>query len=131
MSLFKDANQMNVFLEDLWKYIVFESGLGEKMREYGVTYKYVITDPDSFLYVDPDNVITGKEANRDAVITMELSGDTVIQFWTKQLSLPVALATRKIKSKGPIPKVLKMLPALKPVFDIFPEYCKKHGIPLN
>ena len=131
MSLFKDANQMNVFLEDLWKYIVFESGLGEKMREYGVTYKYVITDPDSFLYVDPDNVITGKEANKDAVITMELTAETIVKFWTKQLSLPVALATRKIKSKGPIPKVLKMLPALKPVFDIFPEYCKKHGIPLN
>ena len=62
---------------------------------------------------------------------MELSGDTIIQFWTKQLSLPVALATRKIKSRGPIPKALKMLPALKPVYEIFPEYCKKHGIPLK
>lgn len=131
MSLFKDTAHMNAFLEDLWKYIVFESGLGEKMREYGVTYKYIISDPDGYLFVDPDTVITGEAANRDAVITMEMSGDTIIQFWTKQLSLPVALATRKIKSKGPIPKVLKMLPALKPVYDIFPEYCKKHGVPLN
>lgn len=131
MSLFKDTNQMYAFLEDLWKYIVFESGLGEKMREYGVTYKYVIKDPDGYLFVDPDNVITGEAANRDAVITMEMSGDTIIQFWTKQISLPVALATRKIKSKGPIPKVLKMLPALKPVYEIFPEYCMKHGIPLK
>ena len=131
MSLFKDTNHMYEFLEDLWKHIVFEAGLGEKMREYGVTYKYILTEPDGYLYVDPDHVITGEAANKDAVITMELTGDTVVKFWTKQLSLPVALATRKIKSKGPIPKVLKMLPALKPVFDIFPEFCKKHNVPLN
>jgi putative sterol carrier protein len=131
MSLFKDTNHMYGFLEDLWKYIVFELGLGEKMREYGVTYKYILSEPDGYLFVDPDNVITGEEANKKAVITMEMSGDTVIKFWTKQLSLPVALATRKIKSKGPIPKVLKMLPALKPVFEIFPEYCKKHNVPLD
>jgi putative sterol carrier protein len=131
MSLFKDTNHMYEFLEDLWKYIVFEIGLGEKMREYGVTYKYILTEPDGYLFVDPDNVITGEEANKNAVITMEMSGDTVIKFWTKQLSLPVALATRKIKSKGPIPKVLKMLPALKPVYEVFPEYCKKHNVPLD
>lgn len=131
MGVFRDASHMYEFLEDLWKHIVFEAGLGEKMREFGVSYKYVITEPDGFLFVDADNVITGKDANRDAVITMELSGDTIHQFWLKKLSLPVALATRKIKSKGPIPKVLKMLPALKPIHDIFPEYCAKHGLPLE
>ncbi|MDA8405126.1 MAG: hypothetical protein M0Z56_13170 [Desulfobacteraceae bacterium] len=131
MGVFKDTNHMYEFLEDLWKHIVFEAGLGEKMREFGVSYKYVITEPDGYLFVDADNVITGKEANRDAVIVMELSGDTIHQFWLKKLSLPVALATRKIKSRGPIPKVLKMLPALKPIHDIFPEYCKKHGLPVE
>jgi putative sterol carrier protein len=131
MSYFKDTRHMYDFLEDLWKYIVFESGIGATMKDNGVTYKYIISEPSGFLFVDPENVITGKEADRDAVITMELSGDTIVNFWTKKLSLPVALATRKIKSKGPIPKVLKMLPALKPVHEIFPEYCRKHGISLE
>ena len=131
MTLFKDTQHMYEFLEDLWKRILFEEGLDEKMREYEVSYKWIINDPDGCFYVDPENIICGEEANRDAVITMELSGDTIIKFWTKQLPLPMALATRKIKSKGPIPKVLKMLPALKPVYEIFPEYCKKHGVPLG
>lgn len=131
MSVFRDTAHMYEFLEDLWKHIVFEAGLGEKMKEYGVSYKYIITDPDGYLFVDSENVITGKTANRDAVITMELSGDTIHQFWLKKLSLPVALATRKIKSRGPIPKVLKMLPAVKPIYEIFPEFCKKHGLPIE
>lgn len=131
MSIFKDTEQMYAFLEDLWGYIVFEEGLGNKMRDYGVSYKYVIHDPEGYLYVDPDNVITGKKANRDAVITMELSGDTIHQFWLKQITLPVALATKKIKAKGPIPKVLKMLPALKPVHEAYPDFCIKHGLPVS
>ncbi len=131
MGVFRDTEHMYEFLEDLWKYIVFESGLREKMQEYDVSYKYIITEPDGYLYIDKDNVITGDEANRKAVITMELSGDTIHKFWLKKLPLPVALATRKIKAKGPIPKVLKMLPALKPVYEKFPEYCKKHGLPLE
>ncbi len=128
MNVFKDTTQMYVFLEDLWKFIVFDSGLGETMRGYGVTYKYIIHEPEGFLYIDPDNVITGKEANRDAVLTMELSGDTIHNFWLKKLTLPVALATRKIKAKGPIPKVLKMLPALKPVYEAYPKFCAKHDL---
>jgi len=131
MSLFNDTTHMYEFLEDLWKYIVFDSGIGAKMKEQGVTLKYIISDPAGYLFVDSETVITGKEANRDAVITMELSGDSIIHFWTKQLSLPVALATRKIKSKGPIPNILKMLPILKPVHGIFPEYCRKHNVPMK
>lgn len=131
MSYFKDTDHMYTFLEDLWNHIVFESGLGETMSAYGVSYKYILKDPDGFLYVDPETVVTGEDADRKAVITMELTGETVIKFWTKQISLPVALATRKIKAKGPIPKVLKMLPALKPVYEVFPEYCRKHNINLN
>ena len=131
MSVFNDTQHMYDFLEDLWKYIVFEAGLGDKMRDYGVSYKYIINDPDGYLYVDPDTVITGEEANRDAVITMELSGDTIHKFWMKKLSLPVAMATKKIKAKGPIPKVLKMLPALKPVYEAYPEFAKKHGLPVD
>jgi putative sterol carrier protein len=131
MSLFKDTNHMYAFLEDLWKYIVFDAGLGEKLKEYDVSIKYIISEPDGYLFVDSENVVTGEEANKNAVITMEMSGDTIIKFWTKQISLPVALATRKIKSKGPIPKVLKMLPAFKPIYEKFPEYCTKHNVPLG
>ncbi len=127
-EVFKDTDHMYAFLEDLWKFIVFESGLNKNLEAYDISIKYIIKDPDGYLYIDKDNVITGKEANRNAVITMELSGDTIHQFWLKKISLPVALATRKIKSKGPIPKVLKLLPALKPVYEAYPKFCEKHGL---
>lgn len=129
MPVFKDTDQMYEMLGSLWNYVISETEFGTKLREYDITFKFVITDPAGYLFVAHDRVLTGDEANQAAVITMELSGDTVHKFWLKNLSLPVALATRKIKSKGPIPKVLKILPFLKPVFEKFPEYCDKYGLP--
>ncbi len=131
MTVFKDTDQMYAMLEDLWNFVIKETECGPKMKEYEVNYKFIMKEPDGYLFVDHDKVITGDEAKQDAVITMELSGDTVHKFWLKQIKLPVALATRKIKSKGPIPKVLKMLPYLKPVYEHYPRFCEKHGIPIS
>ena len=131
MPVFKDTEHMYEMLGDLWNHIISETVVGSKLEEYGVTYKFVVNDPDGYLWVSHEKVLTGEEANRDAVITMELSGDTVHNFWLKKITLPVALATKKIKSKGPIPKVLKMLPFLKTVHEKYPEYCEKYGLPVS
>lgn len=129
MPVFKDTEQMYEMLGSLWTHIITETEVGPKLKEYGVTYKFVINNPNGYLWVSHEKVLTGDEANQDAVITMELSGDTVHDFWLKKIKLPVALATKRIKSKGPIPKVLKMLPFLKSVHEKYPEYCEKYGLP--
>ncbi len=131
MPVFKDTNQMYEMLGSLWSHIITETEFGQKLKDYDITFKFVITDPSGYLFVAHDKVVTGDQANQTATITMELSGDTVHKFWLKQISLPVALATRKIKSKGPIPKVLKILPFLKPVYENYPKYCGKFGIPTS
>lgn len=131
MSVFKDTEQMYDMLGDLWNHVISETEFGPKLKDYEITFKFILSDPNGYLWVSHDRVVTGEEANQPAVITMELSGDTTHKFWLKKVSLPVALATRKIKSKGPIPKVLKILPFLKPVYEKYPEYCDKYGLPTS
>ena len=130
MTIFKDSDHLHEVLGDLWNYVIKETEFGPKLKEYEITYKFVVNEPNGYIFVTHDKVITGSEGNQDAVITMELSGDTIHKFWLKKINLPVALATRKIKSKGPIPKVLKILPYLKPVYQLYPEYCEKYGLPV-
>ena len=131
MAVFKDTQHMYEILGELWKHVIKETEFGAKLKEYEITYKFVISDPNGYLFVSHDKVLTGDEANQDAVITMELSGQTIHNFWLKKVNLPVALATRRIKSKGPIPKVLKILPYLKPVYELYPSYCEKYGLPTD
>ncbi len=130
MAIYKDSEHMYEILGKLWNHIIRETEFGSKLKEYDITYKFVVSDPKGYLFITPDQVVTGDEANRDAVITMELSGETIHNFWLNKVNLPVALATRKIKSKGPIPKVLKILPYLKPMFELYPSYCKDYGLPM-
>jgi hypothetical protein len=128
MPVFKDAQKMYETLGDVFRWALKDTELGSKMKEYEITFKFIVKEPEGLVWIGPDTVLTGKDADKDGVITMELSGDSAHQFWMKQLSLPVALATKKIKSKGPIPKVLKILPFLKPVYAKYPEFIKKHKI---
>jgi len=130
MAVFKDAEKMYEVLGGVFKFVLTKTEFGSKMKEYDVTYKFIMHEPEGFIWVSHDTVLTGKAADKDGVITMELSGDTAHKFWLKQLSLPVALATKKIKSKGPIPKVLKMLPYLKPIYEKYPEMAKEHKLPV-
>jgi len=59
---------------------------------------------------------------------MSLTADTCHAFWKKDLSLPVALAKKKIKAKGNIAKVLKLLPVIMPAFDMYPKYMAKFNL---
>ncbi|SMD09777.1 SCP-2 sterol transfer family protein [Desulfocicer vacuolatum DSM 3385] len=130
MAIYKDSEHMYEILGKLWNYVIKETEFGPKLKEYDISYKFIVSDPKGYLLITHDEVVIGDEANRDAVITMELSGETIHNFWLNKVNLPVALATRKIKSKGPIPKVLKILPYLKPVFELYPSYCKDYDLPM-
>jgi len=131
MTVFKDTQHMYEVMGDLWNYVIKNTELGPKLKEFDITVKFILTEPQGFIFVTHDKVLTGDEANKDAVLTIESSGEAGHKFWLKKLSLPVALATRKMKSKGPVPKMLRLLPFLSPVYVKYPEYCKKYGLPMD
>ena len=127
MSIFKNTDYLYEVLGGFWKALNDTPQFSIPLKEAGVQIKFEITDPSATIWVGPDGVEFG-EQNIKADVTMQLAGDTCHAFWKKDLSLPVALAMRKIKSKGNIAKVMKLLPVLKPAYEMYPEYMKKHGI---
>jgi hypothetical protein len=59
---------------------------------------------------------------------MAMSGDTAHKYWMEQLNVTKALASRQIKAKGPVDKVLQILPLMELGQKLYPDYCKKFGI---
>ena len=63
-------------------------------------------------------------------VEMTMKADIAHQFWHGKINLMAALARRQIIAKGPIPKILKLLPAveiwlslqLAPPFEDFARY---------
>ena len=115
---------------ELWMRMINETEFGPKLKESNMSIMYIINEPELTMFVDGDGPVFDDEAkSKVAVVTMKMDGDTVHKFWLKQLFIPKALATRQIKARGPVGKVLQLLPLLKPGQALYPEYCTKFNLP--
>lgn len=127
MSVFKDTNHLYETLGGFWKFLYDRGDFSSPLKASGIQIKFEISDPGAVIWVGPDGIEFGEQGLKPD-ITMTLSADTCHAYWKKEISLPVALAKRKIKSKGNIAKVMKLLPLVKPAYDFYPEYMAKHGL---
>lgn len=130
MPVFKDAALAQELFGDLWTKMIAETEFGIELKEADITILFEVHDPDLYMYVDENGPLFGEEAKEKIpVVTMKMSLDTAHKFWLKQVNIPKALALRHIKAKGPVGKVLKILPLLKPGQEMYPDYCKKYDLP--
>lgn len=128
MPVFKSTEKMYEVLGSLFQKLMSDEQVLQNFMNSKISILFEIHDPKGQIWLDPaGRVVCGPHTIKPD-ITMMLSGDACHKFWLKELSLPVALATRKIKSKGPLPKVLKMLPLLGPAYEAYPEIVQKHGL---
>ena len=129
MPVFRDEEQIYEVFGGLWSEVLAESKLSEKLRKTKLTMKFILKDPEGCMWIAHDRVLTGSEADQDASITMELPTDMAHEFWLDKLNLGSALSSNEVKVRGPLPKLMGLLPMLKFVYKKYPEHCKKHGLP--
>lgn len=135
MPVFESVEKMQVVLGGLFQNLLTNPDFGAKFIKADIIIKFTISDPGAELWVTPGDGTTGVVAwGKQAIkptIEMTLSGDTCHRFWLQQVSMPIALAKGLIKAKGPMPKVLKLLPLLKPAYAAYPDWARSHGLPID
>lgn len=129
MPVFANSAVMEAMFGEVWKKMVHETDFGPRLKESNITLLFIIEDPDVVMYVDENGPVFGDKAKAQTpVVTLRMSGDNVHQFWLNRLNVPKALALRQIKAKGPVGKVLQILPLLKPGKALYPDYCTRYGL---
>jgi len=128
MSVFESTEKMYETLGELFNVLLSDETVGPKIKEQNIVIRFIVTEPNGEIWILPDKVVCGVPEGIKETITMTLSGDTAHNFWLKKVSMPIALAKGLIKAKGPLPKVLKLLPLLNPAYKAYPEIAKKHGL---
>ena len=130
MSIYKDKEFAKRFLGEFWTALLDDPEVGTKLKATGLTALFRVKDPDFLMYVDVDGIKYDSEAEKmKPIITLTMTADTVHNFWLKNLNVAKALATRQVKAKGPVPKIMKLLPLLTPANKVYVDYCKKYGLP--
>ncbi|MFH1138076.1 MAG: SCP2 sterol-binding domain-containing protein [Pseudomonadota bacterium] len=130
MAVFESTEKMYEVLGTLFRTLLNDPAAGPKFQNADLVIRFVINDPDGEIWLSRDGGVHCGSADLTATVTMTLSGDSCHQFWLKQLGMPTALAKDKIKAKGPMPKVLKLLPILKPAYEAYPDIARKFGLPV-
>lgn len=135
MAIFENKQKMEEVLGGLFEKLLDDEAFAPKYLQTGIIIKYNITDPNHTLWITPGDGQKGEviwgDLDAKPTVEMTLSGDTCHKFWLKQISMPIALAKGLIKAKGPMPKVLKLLPLLKPAYETYPDWARSHGLPVD
>jgi hypothetical protein len=92
--------------------------------------KFVWSQPDLTLTLDftkdPFSVLIN-DVSVNPTATFTLTADTGHKFWHGQVNLAKALTTKAIVARGPLPKILKLLPVIKPLYERYPQYLRQIG----
>ena len=131
MAYFKDADEVYRFIGKLFEDLGDDEELGPKLRKADTIVQYQYRNPESQITVkmldgEKSQVDLGEtEMEPEVVMTME--ADTAHRFWLGKVNVTVALARGQIKAKGPVAKILKLVPLVKPVFPRYKQMLDDAG----
>jgi putative sterol carrier protein len=128
---FKDADEVYAFIGRLFEDLAKDDELAPKFRKADTIVQYHYREPESQITV---NLIDGGDGQVDCgptsmepEVVMSMDADTAHRFWLGQVNVTVALARGQMKAKGPVAKILKLVPLVKPVFPRYRRLLEEAG----
>jgi putative sterol carrier protein len=131
LPYFKDADEVYAYIGKLFQDLGADDELGPKFRKANTIVQYQYSNPDSAITVkmiegeEPQVDLGDTDMEPEVVMTME--ADTAHKFWLGKVNVTVALARGQMKAKGPVAKILKLVPLVKPVFPRYKAMLEENG----
>jgi SCP-2 sterol transfer family len=120
LPYFSDADEVYRFIGKLFVDLAEDDELGPKFRRANTIVQYRYRNPDSVITVKllegEDGQVDLGETQMEPEVVMSMDADTAHKFWLGKINVTVALARGQMKAKGPVAKILKLVPLVKPVF---------------
>ncbi|MCI4676470.1 SCP2 sterol-binding domain-containing protein [Candidatus Mycolicibacterium alkanivorans] len=128
MGVFKDGDEATKYIAGIFEEAVADESIADQLAASGVVLRLNCTDPDIQITVDMPNkkVITGS-CDLSPTVAMSMTSDMANRFWQGKLNLAVSLAKGQVRAKGPVPKILKLVPVAKKLFPRYEESLRAGG----
>jgi len=104
--------------------------VADKLMASKMVIRFIYSDPDLAVVVDcsGDTVdVRPGDFDTKVIVEMSMKADIAHKFWFGKVNLTMALTRRQMVAKGPVPKILKLLPAIKPSYAMYPKYLDENG----
>lgn len=130
MATFENSDRLQQVLGGFFRFILDHPEMGPKLAASKLVLKFNYTEPDLSITADfshDPSAITFNDAAKKPDVEMSMKADVAHRFWFGKVNLVIALARREMVAKGPIPKILKLLPVIKPAYELYPKYLQEKG----
>jgi hypothetical protein len=131
LAYFSDEQEVYRYLGQLFLDLLDDAELAPKFRTANTIVQYRYRNPDSQITV---KLIEAEEGQVDLgptrlepEVVMTMDADTAHRFWLGKVNVTVALARGQMKAKGPVAKILKLVPLTKPVFPRYKAQLEAAG----
>jgi len=136
MSTFRDSDHFYECVGELMDRAKINSKVGPKIAKSGIVIQFSYTDPDAVTTINAKTKPTQPDAYVDVIhgpcdlkpdVSMTMKADIAHAFWHGKVNLVGALAKKDIVTTGPIPKILKLLPVVEPLYKEYPTLLREKG----
>ncbi len=127
MGFFKDADELDEYIGGVFRDAGDHPESGPKLRASNIVMRVIYSDPDcqvTAAFREEYSVTLGA-SDLKPDITLQMRGDTADKFWRGEYNLAVGLAKGEVKAKGPVNKILKLVPLTKPLMPMYREKIAK------
>ena len=131
MAYFKDADEVYAYIGRLFEEVAEDEELAPKFRKANTIVQYRYREPDSQITVRLQEGQEGRvdcgETDMEPEVVMTMDADTAHRFWLGEVNVTIAMARGQMKANGPVAKILKLVPLVKPVFPRYRDMLAEAG----
>ena len=131
MPFFKDDQEVYQYIGKLFEDLSVDDELAPKFRKANTIVQYQYRNPESQITVKmidgEDGLVDCGDTTMEPEVVMTMEADTAHKFWLGNVNVTVALARGQMKAKGPVAKILKLVPLTKPVFPRYRAILEESG----
>lgn len=137
MSVFSSYDDLYACFGKLYDEAKRDSRIAPKIRDSHLVIRFRYDEPAAVVTINAAapptqegsyfDVLWGEETGLKPDVELSMKADVAHQFWHGKVNLMAALARRQMIAKGPIPKILKLLPAVEPMYEMYPRLLREMG----
>lgn len=131
MPYFSEEREVYEHLGRLFEELLDDDVLVPQFQRANTIVQYRYRNPDATITIDlreggEPRVDLG-DTDLEPEVVMSMEADVAHRFWLGNVNVTVALARGHIKAKGPVAKILKLVPVTKPVFPRYRAQLESSG----
>jgi alcohol dehydrogenase len=130
-NVFNDTDMLYDVLLGFYELLKKNPEIGPKLAQSDLCVQFRYKNPAAVITIDAtgdDIKILKGEFDGHPEVVLTMNADFAHRFWHGKANLVTALTRRQVQAKGNVPKTIKLLPILKPSYDLYPKYLVDKGL---